>query len=90
MSTVVRKILWADDEIDSLKPHILLLEQKGFRVTPVTNGTTPWPAPRARSSTPFSSTSRCPGWAGSRRSRRSRSATPSVPVVLVTKNEAES
>ena len=25
-------ILWADDEIDLLKPHIMFLEQKGYEV----------------------------------------------------------
>ena len=30
------KILWADDEIDLLRPHILFLENKGYEVTPVT------------------------------------------------------
>src|SRR5215468_9661421 len=29
-----RRILWADDEIDLLKPHIRFLEQKGYAVTP--------------------------------------------------------
>ena len=33
-----RRILWADDEIDLLRPHILFLEAKGFDVTSVTNG----------------------------------------------------
>ena len=32
------KILWADDEIELLKPHILFLTQKGYDVTPVTSG----------------------------------------------------
>ena len=31
-------ILWADDEIDLLKPHILYLEGKGYKVTPVNSG----------------------------------------------------
>jgi len=31
-------ILWADDEIDLLKPHILFLNEKGYKVTTVTNG----------------------------------------------------
>ena len=31
-------ILWADDEIDMLKPHILYLEKKGYQVTPVNSG----------------------------------------------------
>ena len=32
------KILWADDEIDLLKPHIIFLEQKGYDVTTVKSG----------------------------------------------------
>ena len=32
------KILWADDEITMLKPHILYLEEKGYEVTPVNSG----------------------------------------------------
>jgi DNA-binding NtrC family response regulator len=32
------KILWADDEINLLKPHILLLNEKGYHVTTFTNG----------------------------------------------------
>ena len=32
------KILWADDEIDLLKPHILFLKAKGYDVIPVVSG----------------------------------------------------
>ena len=32
------KILWADDEIDLLKPQMMFLEKKGYEVTTVTNG----------------------------------------------------
>ncbi len=32
------KILWADDEIDLLKPQILFLEQKGYKISAVSNG----------------------------------------------------
>ena len=35
---MVDKILWADDEIELLKPHILFLESKGYAVDAVTNG----------------------------------------------------
>lgn len=31
-------ILWADDEIDLLKPHILFLKERGYNVIPVTSG----------------------------------------------------
>ena len=36
---ITRKILWVDDEVDALKPHILLLREKSYDVTPVSNGT---------------------------------------------------
>ena len=29
-------ILWVDDEIDLLKPHIIYLENKGYKVTSFT------------------------------------------------------
>ena len=32
------KILWADDEIDLLKPHVLFLQDKGYDVKTVSNG----------------------------------------------------
>ena len=32
------KILWIDDEVDLLKPHILFLEDRGFFVASETNG----------------------------------------------------
>ena len=32
------RILWADDEIDLLKPHLLFLKGKGFHVTAVNSG----------------------------------------------------
>ena len=32
------RILWADDEIDLLKPHVLFLQQKGYEVVTVNNG----------------------------------------------------
>jgi CheY-like chemotaxis protein len=33
-----KRILWADDEIDHLRPHMKFLEDRGFIVEPVTNG----------------------------------------------------
>ena len=32
------KILWTDDEIDLLKPHILFLNDKGYEVITASNG----------------------------------------------------
>ena len=32
------QILWADDEIDLLKPHVMFLQSKGYDVITATNG----------------------------------------------------
>lgn len=33
----MQKIIWIDDEIDLLKPHIVFLENKGYKITSVNN-----------------------------------------------------
>jgi len=33
-----KRILWIDDEIELLKPHIILLNQRGYDVETATNG----------------------------------------------------
>jgi Response regulator containing CheY-like receiver, AAA-type ATPase, and DNA-binding domains len=33
-----KKIMWVDDEIEHLKPHIIFLEQKGYVIDGITNG----------------------------------------------------
>ena len=32
------QILWIDDEIEALQPHIHVLRERGYTVTPATNG----------------------------------------------------
>lgn len=40
LNVIMDKILWADDEIDLLKPHIMFLKAKGYDVaTASTDGT---------------------------------------------------
>ena len=33
-------ILWVDDEIDLLKPHVIFLEDKGYSIVTANNGVT--------------------------------------------------
>ena len=33
-----RHIVWADDEIDLLEPHIIFMKEKGYHLTPVNSG----------------------------------------------------
>ena len=37
MKDIRGKILWVDDEINQLKPHILFLEEKGYVVSTLNN-----------------------------------------------------
>jgi CheY-like chemotaxis protein len=38
MPRAPRRILWVDDEIDLLKPHLLFLQQRGYHVDAIPNG----------------------------------------------------
>ena len=82
-------ILWADDEIEFLKPHILLLEAKGYKVKTVNNGTD---AVEAFKNEPFDLVfldENMPGLTGLETLSILKSINPTVPNVLVTKNEEE-
>lgn len=84
------KILWADDEIDLLKPQQIFLEQKGYEVITVTNG--------------YDAIEECsdqknfdvvfldesmPGLSGLETLSKIKEQFPQLPVVMITKNEAE-
>src|SRR5262245_38375147 len=90
MNAVLRKILWADDEIDLLKPHILLLEEKGFQVTPVSNGHDAVACAAREKFDAVLLDESMPGMGGLKTLEAIKEKDPTVPVVLVTKNEAES
>ncbi len=90
MASQDRKILWADDEIDLLKPHILLLESKGYRVTSVSNGTDAVACAAREKFDAVLLDESMPGLGGLATLEAIKERDPLVPVVLVTKNEAES
>ena len=37
-SRAVKRILWVDDEVDLLKPHLLFLQARGYHVDAISNG----------------------------------------------------
>ena len=83
------KILWADDEIDLLKPHILFLESKGYEVVPVNNGSS---AVDKNEETDFDIVfldENMPGISGLEALTRIKKEKPHVPVVMITKSEEE-
>jgi CheY-like chemotaxis protein len=84
------KILWADDEIDLLKPQLFFLEKKGYEVSTVSNG---HDAIDQLDEDPsidivFLDES-MPGLTGLETLSRIKEKNPNIPVVMITKNEAE-
>ncbi|HEX9614965.1 MAG TPA: response regulator, partial [Bacteroidota bacterium] len=85
-----RKILWVDDEIDLLKAHVLLLEQKGYQVETATNGEDALDLVKAGSYDLVFLDEMMPGMGGLRTLSEMKEIVPSLPIVMITKNEAES
>ncbi len=82
-------ILWVDDEIDLLKPHILLLETKGYDVDSVSNGSDAVEKVKDRAYDIILLDEQMPGMGGLDTLAAIKDASPEVPVVMVTKSEEE-
>ena len=85
------KILWADDEIDLLKPHLMFLENKGYEVVTATNGHDAVEIYTEQASdidVVFLDES-MPGLTGLEVLMKIKAINRNVHVVMITKNEAE-
>lgn len=84
------KILWADDEIEMLKPQLFFLEKKGYAVETVANGHDAIDTFREQNDIDvvFLDES-MPGISGLETLTQIKSINANVPVVMITKNEAE-
>lgn len=83
------KILWADDEIELLKPHILFLESKGYSVVSVNNGSSAVDESNAQEFDIIFLDENMPGISGLEALARIKKERPYVPVVMITKSEEE-
>jgi CheY-like chemotaxis protein len=82
-------ILWADDEIDLLKSHILFLKNKGYEVHQVTNGLDAVEACRNFSFDIVFLDENMPGISGLEALTQIKNIKPDVPVIMITKSEEE-
>lgn len=82
-------ILWADDEIDLLKPHILFLQQRGYDITPVNNGAEAVELSEARHFDIVFLDEHMPGMSGLEALAQIKNHKPNLPVIMITKNEEE-
>lgn len=87
MST--HKILWADDEIDLLKPHIMFLKNKGYDVVTVNNGRDALEMVDNGTYDLIILDENMPGLTGLETLSRIKQSAPHVPVIMITKSEEE-
>ncbi|MGB1205629.1 MAG: PglZ domain-containing protein [Chitinophagales bacterium] len=83
------KILWADDEIERLKAQILFLEKKGYQIVPVTNGYDAIDHCREEAVDVVFLDESMPGISGLETLTKIKEIDANLPIVMITKNEAE-
>ncbi len=84
------RILWVDDEIEMLKPHILFLEQKGYSVDTSNNGDEGLEMILKNAYDIVFLDENMPGLTGIETLERIKQKLPGLPVVMITKSEEES
>ncbi len=82
-------ILWADDEIELLKPHILFLEKKGYEITPVNSGADALDEFQKKHYDIIFLDENMPGMTGIETLTQMKATNPNVPVIMITKSEEE-
>ncbi|MFT6747573.1 MAG: CheY-like chemotaxis protein [Glaciecola sp.] len=82
-------ILWADDEIDLLKPHIMFLESKGYKLTTVVSGNEALDLVKEENFDIVFLDENMPGMTGLDTLVAIKKIRKSLPVVMITKSEEE-
>jgi len=82
-------LLWADDEIDLLKPHVMFLRGKGYDVTTVNNGADALELVKSSHFDLIILDENMPGITGLETLQRIKVIDPHLPVIMITKSEEE-
>ena len=83
------QVLWADDEIDLLKPHLLFLEGKGCVITTVNSGVDAIEEVEKANFDVVFLDEMMPGMTGLETLQQIKQLKPQIPVVMITKSEEE-
>ena len=83
------KILWVDDEVELLKPHVLFLKQKGYEVDTCNNGYDAIDMAAEGAYDLIILDEMMPGMTGLETLPKIKEVRPTTPVIMVTKSEEE-
>src|ERR1700704_5856294 len=83
------KILWVDDEMESLKSQIMFLENKGYAVKSLSNGFDAIDDVKEHEGDVVLLDERMPGITGLETLQKIKAINTQIPIVLITKNETE-
>ena len=83
------KLIWIDDEVDLLKPHIVFLENKGYKVSPVNNVNEALEMIEKENFQLALLDENMPGIAGLEAIPMIKNIDSAIKIVMVTKNEEE-
>ena len=83
-------ILWADDEIDLLKPHIMFLEERGYKLVTANNGATALDLVSEQHFDLVFLDENMPGLTGLETLVQIKNKQQNLPVIMITKSEEES
>ena len=83
------RILWVDDEIDLLKPHIIFLEKKGYSITECTNGADAIDLVEEKKFDIVFLDENMPGINGLETLAHIKQKQANLPIVMITKSEEE-
>jgi len=90
LDKIKNKLLWIDDEIELLRSNILFLEEKGYTVDEAMNGEDAISMVREKDYDLIFLDEMMAGMGGLKTLATLKEIHPSVPVIMVTKNETES
>ena len=82
-----QRILWADDEIDLLKPHLMFLRNKGYDVVTANNGRDALDMADAEPFDLIILDENMPGLTGLETLTIIKQRHPETPVIMITKSE---
>jgi len=83
------KILWTDDEVEAMKPHIFFLEEKGYEIDTCSNGNDTIDLVRQNRYDLIFLDENMPGLSGIETLKLIKGVRTDIPVVMITKSDEE-